>query len=87
MLVLSLVLLRPSLGDPQFAAVALAPDNIPIVAMVYLLGFFTWLATAQAVENDRRRGGASRRGRRMRDRKGVHVAGPGLQRTDLHRCW
>jgi len=24
------------------------------VAMVYLLGFFTWLAAAQAVENDRR---------------------------------
>ena len=29
-------------------------DNVPIVAMVYLLGFFTWLAAAQAVENDRR---------------------------------
>ena len=53
-LVLSLVFLGVSLCDPQFAAVALAPDNIPIVAMLYLLGFFTWLATAQAVENDRR---------------------------------
>ena len=54
LLVLSLVFLAASLGDPQFAAVALAPDNIPIVAMLYLLAFFTWLATAQAVENDRR---------------------------------
>jgi hypothetical protein len=30
------------------------PDNVPIVAMVYLLGFFTWLGTAQAVGNDDR---------------------------------
>jgi hypothetical protein len=53
-LILSLAFLGFSLCDPQFAAIALAPDNIPIVAMLYLLGFFTWLATAQAVENDRR---------------------------------
>jgi len=43
-----------SLGDPHFAAVATAPDNIAVLAMVCLLGFFTWLATAQAVENDGR---------------------------------
>ncbi len=54
LLILSLVFLGLSLCDRQFAAVVLAPDNIPIVAMLYLLGFFTWLATAQAVENDRR---------------------------------
>ena len=53
-LAVSLVFFGLSLGDPQFAAVALAPDNIPIVAMLYLLGFLTWLATVQAVENDRR---------------------------------
>jgi hypothetical protein len=50
----SLLWLGTSLTDPQFAAVVTRPDNIPIVAMVYLLGFFTWLAGAQAVENDRR---------------------------------
>ena len=27
---------------------------MPIVGLVYLLGFFTWLATAKAVENDDR---------------------------------
>ena len=54
MLVVSLVFLGASLADPQFRAVALAADNIPIIAMLYLLAFFTWLATAQAVENDRR---------------------------------
>jgi hypothetical protein len=30
------------------------PDDVPIVAMVFLLGFFLWLAMYQAVENDRR---------------------------------
>jgi hypothetical protein len=54
MLAASLVFLGASLCDRQFAALALAPDNIPIVAMLYLLAFFIWLATAQAVENDRR---------------------------------
>ena len=43
-----------SLTDPAFAAIVSKPDNLPIVAMVYLLGFFTWLATAQAVRNDDR---------------------------------
>ena len=43
-----------SLADVEFARIVLKPDNVPIVAMVYLLGFFTWLGAAQAVENDRR---------------------------------
>jgi hypothetical protein len=43
-----------SLTNPQFAAMATASDNIAVLAMFALLGFFTWLATAQAVENDRR---------------------------------
>ncbi len=51
---LSWLLLGMSLADRQFAAVALAPDNVPIVGMVYLLGFFLWLAISQAVANDRR---------------------------------
>ena len=37
-----------SLADPHFAAIVGKPDNLPIVAMVCLLGFFTWLATRQA---------------------------------------
>jgi len=43
-----------SLVDPDFASVAAKPDNVAIVGMVFLLGFFLWLGTAQAVENDRR---------------------------------
>jgi hypothetical protein len=49
-----LAFLGLSLGNPGFAAVATAPDNIAVLAMFALLGFFTWLATSQAVENDRR---------------------------------
>ena len=30
------------------------PDNVPIVGLVYLVGGFTWLYLARAVENDRR---------------------------------
>jgi len=50
----ALVFLGLSLADRNFAQVVLKADNVPIVAMVFLLGFFTWLGAAQAVENDRR---------------------------------
>ena len=50
----TLALFGGSLPDADFAAAALRPDNVAIVAMVFLLGFFLWLGTAQAVENDRR---------------------------------
>lgn len=50
----SLVFMGASLTDPEFAASVTKPDNIPIVAMVYLLGFFTWLGAYQAVKNDDR---------------------------------
>ena len=40
--------------DPNFAAIVTKPDNVPIVGLVFLLGFFTWLATYQAVQNDDR---------------------------------
>jgi len=30
------------------------PDNVPIVGLVFLLGFFTWLGASKAVENDDR---------------------------------
>ena len=43
-----------SMTDPEFAAIVTKPDNVPIVGMVFLLGFFTWLATHRAVQNDER---------------------------------
>lgn len=50
----SLLLLGLSLSDRDFAAIVAKPDNVPIVGMVFLLGFFTWLATRKAVLNDAR---------------------------------
>lgn len=50
----ALLFLGLSLADRNFAQVVLKADHVPIVAMVFLLGFFTWLGAAQAVENDRR---------------------------------
>jgi hypothetical protein len=52
---LSLLFMGMSMIDPQFAAIVGKPDNVPIVMMVFLLGFFTWLATYRAVQNDRRK--------------------------------
>jgi hypothetical protein len=43
-----------SMTDPSFADIVTKPDNVPIVGLIFLLGFFTWLATAKAVENDER---------------------------------
>ena len=43
-----------SMADPNFAAIVTKPDNVPIVMLVFLLAFFTWLGTAQAVKNDAR---------------------------------
>ena len=40
--------------DPNFNKVATLPDNVPIVGMIFLVGFFFWWAMAQAYENDRR---------------------------------
>lgn len=51
---LALLFLGFSLTDPNFAAIVAKPDNVPIVGMLLLLGYFTWLGAAQAVKNDER---------------------------------
>jgi hypothetical protein len=51
---LSLLFLGMSLTDPDFARIVGKPDNVPIVGMLFLLGFFTWLGTYRAVMNDQR---------------------------------
>ena len=51
---LSLLVMGLSMTDSDFAAIVTKPDNVPIVAMVFLLGFFTWLGAAKAVTNDER---------------------------------
>ncbi|MCA9209025.1 MAG: hypothetical protein KDA55_11740 [Planctomycetales bacterium] len=54
MLNLSLLFMGMSLTDPDFAAIVTKPDNVPIVGMIFLLGFFTWLSAYKAVQNDER---------------------------------
>ncbi|MCI0332994.1 MAG: hypothetical protein L0228_07200 [Planctomycetes bacterium] len=51
---LMLLFLGLSMPDPNFFSIVAKPDNVPIVALVFLLAFFTWLAAYRAVENDRR---------------------------------
>src|SRR5262245_64663651 len=43
-----------SLLDPNFRSIVAKPDNVPIVMMVFLAGFFLWFAMYKAVENDQR---------------------------------
>ena len=37
----------------QLWTISSTPDNIPIVAMLFLVPFFTWMGIRQAVANDR----------------------------------
>jgi len=42
------------LFDPNFRLIIAKPDNVPIVAMLFLVGFFLWLSMYQAIRNDER---------------------------------
>ena len=46
-----------SMLDPNFYLIAAKPDNVPIAAMIFLLGFFTWLALRKAYYNDKQMDG------------------------------
>jgi hypothetical protein len=50
----ALFLMGLSMTDYNFAQIVTKADNVPIVGLVFLLGFFTWLATYRAVQNDER---------------------------------
>ena len=52
MLLASVVFFVLSMFDPTFRAVVTKPDNVPIVMMVYLIGFFLWFALYKAYQND-----------------------------------
>ncbi len=43
-----------SLLDPNFYLIVAKADNVPIVMMVFLVGFFVWFAMHKAVANDAR---------------------------------
>jgi len=52
MLNLAFLLMGLSITDPHFAKIVTKPDNVAIVSMVFLLGYFTWLGAYRAVQND-----------------------------------
>jgi Cytochrome b(C-terminal)/b6/petD len=53
LLIVSLIFFVISLYDPNFKLIAAKPDNVPIAAMIFLLGIFTWIALRKAYYNDR----------------------------------
>jgi hypothetical protein len=52
--IVGVVFLAVSLLDENFALIVKKPDNIPIVAMLFLVGYFLWLSMHQAHQNDER---------------------------------
>ena len=52
---LMLLFLALSMPDKEFFLIVAKPDNVPIVALVFFLAFFTWVATYRAVQNDDRK--------------------------------
>ena len=59
MLILGAIGFGASMFDPNFYLIAAKPDNVPIAAMIFLLGIFTWIALRKAYLNDKQieRGG------------------------------
>jgi hypothetical protein len=52
--ILAVIFLAVSMLDHNFALIVKKPDNVPIVAMLFLVGFFVWLSMSQALANDER---------------------------------
>lgn len=51
----SLLFLLLSMTDYDFRMIVGKPDNVPIVSMLFIVAFFTWLFLKRAVDNDDRR--------------------------------
>jgi len=52
MLIIGAIAFGLSLLDHNFYLIAAKPDNVPIAAMIFLLGIFTWIALKKAYYND-----------------------------------
>src|SRR5437870_12315061 len=52
LLIVCMLAFALSLFDPNFFLIAAKPDNVPISAMIFLLGMFTWVALRKAYPND-----------------------------------
>uniref|UniRef100_A0A7C2JWJ4 Cytochrome b/b6 C-terminal region profile domain-containing protein n=1 Tax=Schlesneria paludicola TaxID=360056 RepID=A0A7C2JWJ4_9PLAN len=51
---LALLFLGLSMTDYDFRQIVGKPDNVPIVSMLFIVGFFSWIYFARSVDNDRR---------------------------------
>jgi len=51
--ILSVLFFVASVFDPNFREIVAKPDNVPIVMMVFLVGYFVWLSMYKAIENDK----------------------------------
>jgi len=51
---ISLLLSGWAMTDPSFQEIITKEDNVPIVMLIFSVGFFTWLPMRQAVLNDER---------------------------------
>ncbi len=54
LLALGITFVGFGMTDPNFRAIVSKPDNVPIVAMLFLVGFFTWLSMYLGLKNDQR---------------------------------
>jgi len=52
--ILGAIAFAVSMLDPNLFLIAAKGDNVPIVAMLFLVGFFLWLSMHQAITNDGR---------------------------------
>ncbi|HEY7410104.1 MAG TPA: hypothetical protein VII13_05155 [Vicinamibacteria bacterium] len=52
--VLGVAFVGVSMLDHDFLLIVKKPDNVPIVAMLFMVGFFLWLSMYQAYDNDAR---------------------------------
>ena len=50
----SIAFFTVSMTDPNFRLIVLKPDNLPIAALIFIVGFFLWLSLRQAFVNDER---------------------------------
>lgn len=53
-LVVMIVFFILSFHDPNFHIIMVAPDNFPIIMMLFLIVYFLWLSFYKAVNNDQR---------------------------------
>lgn len=77
----TVVFMALSMTDYDFRQIVGKPDNVPIVSMLFIVGFFTWLFFRRAVDNDQRRA----EGRPLYEQEGANkvLVWPDLVYTEL----